>query len=161
MPGVRSDVDRTISPDPFPAPMNQEELSVAGLFDFGDKPALDLADLQPLDQYAHSGLADASEQLVFNDFMGQSSLLDNANRFPESQELAIGNPATSHFNSATKTGFLTLLHAPEPLVKQSENLVMEALCAVPEQMIRRETLPSFIHPHWGRRRVGQIIPRWC
>jgi hypothetical protein len=150
---ARSNIDRTIPPDPSTVSMGQEELSVPGLFDFGDNPLLDLTNLQQLDQHPYSGFGgfgDASDEIAANDPIGQFSLPDDVDLFPESHDLTIGNVTTSHLNSANNTGFLTRLRTSEPLAQQSANLVMEALCAIPEQMLRRVTLPPFIHPHWDR-----------
>lgn len=130
--------------------MSQQELAVPGLFDFGDNPVLDLTNLQQLDQHPYSGFGDASDEVAANDPIGQFSLLDDIDLYLESHGPTIRNWTTSHLNLANNTGFLTRLRTSGPLTQLSANLVMEALCAIPEQMVRRTTLPPFIHPHWYR-----------
>lgn len=52
------------------------------------------------------------------------------------------------FQMPSSTPSLTLVKSTESLTQQNTNLILESLCAVPEQMLRRATFPSFIHPHW-------------
>lgn len=100
-----------------------------------------------LDQHPYSELDDASNT---NDPIGRFSLLDDVDLSSEAQGLAIEELTSDYPNSTSNSGFLTRLHKSEPLVKQSASLVMDAICAIPEQMLRRETFPPFIHPHWNR-----------
>lgn len=132
--------------------VTQENLPTPSSFDVGDDPVLDLIDLQQLDQYSHSGLGDANTELAPNGFFEQPSLFDDVNLLvsSESHDLTITHLNTRNDNSADNSRYLTRRRAPEPLMQQSANLVMEALCAIPEQMLRRVTLPPFIHPHWDR-----------
>ncbi|OKL64254.1 hypothetical protein UA08_00398 [Talaromyces atroroseus] len=44
--------------------------------------------------------------------------------------------------------FLTPIPIPNPVAKFTGNIVMQMLCAFPQMMLRRETLPPFIHGHW-------------
>ena len=45
---------------------------------------------------------------------------------------------------------LTLLQPSSLVVQHNTSLIMQALRAYPLMMLRRETLPPFIHPHWHR-----------
>lgn len=47
------------------------------------------------------------------------------------------------------TSYLDRLEIPDILARENARLIVEALCAVPEQMLRRATFPCFIHPHWN------------
>lgn len=47
--------------------------------------------------------------------------------------------------------YLTRLGETDPIIGHDACLVIDALCAIPAQMTRRETFPCFIHPHWGRK----------
>lgn len=131
-------------------PLSQEELSLPGLFDLGDNSVLDLANLPQLDQHPYGGFGNSGDEIAPNELAGQFPLLEDVDLPPESHELSIGSLVTSNFEPANNTGLLTRLRTSEPLARQCTNLVMEALCAIPEQMLRKVTLPPFIHPHWDR-----------
>jgi len=47
-------------------------------------------------------------------------------------------------------GCLTRLRKPHLVAEHDAGLIVDALCAIPGQMTRRETFPCFIHPHWNR-----------
>lgn len=131
--------------------MGHEGLAVPALLDNEVYPVLDLTNLQQLDEYLYSGFGDTSDEIAANDPIGQFSLLDAVDLYPESHDLAIENVTASHLKSTNNTtGFLTRLRTSEPLAQQCTNLVMDALCAIPEQMLRRVTFPPFVHPHWDR-----------
>ena len=51
---------------------------------------------------------------------------------------------------------LELLHPSSEVVKHTSNLVMQALRSYPLMMLRRETLPPFIHPHWHRQSIPAL-----
>ncbi|KAI9684602.1 MAG: hypothetical protein M1822_005690 [Bathelium mastoideum] len=46
--------------------------------------------------------------------------------------------------------FLARLPISDPVANFTASLIMEMLLAFPEMMLRRETLPPFIHGHWHR-----------
>ncbi|KAK9481971.1 hypothetical protein V1527DRAFT_486132 [Lipomyces starkeyi] len=46
--------------------------------------------------------------------------------------------------------FLAPIPISDPVSKFTANIVMQMLCAFPQMMLRRETLPPFIHGHWYR-----------
>jgi hypothetical protein len=45
--------------------------------------------------------------------------------------------------------YLSRITPLEAYAQHSADLIVEALYAIPDQMLRRETFPSFIHPHWS------------
>lgn len=51
-------------------------------------------------------------------------------------------------NDTEKPGFLTRIGRSDAYAQHSADIIMEALYAIPDQMLRRETFPPFIHPHW-------------
>jgi len=50
--------------------------------------------------------------------------------------------------SFTPSNCLSLLRQSNEVVQHTSNLVVQALRSYPLMMLRRETLPPFIHPHW-------------
>lgn len=69
------------------------------------------------------------------------------------QEIAIPYQSlNSSMSQLCKVGqpiYLTRLQAPDAVAEYAVNLVIDALCGIPMQMMRRETFPCFIHAHWG------------
>ncbi|KAK4539339.1 hypothetical protein LTR36_000770 [Oleoguttula mirabilis] len=112
-----------------------------GAFDFGDDPALGFADTHPF-------LYGAMVEPAANEPMGDMSFFSEVDLSAEPYDLAIGDLTTGYINEVDSTKALTALHAAEPIAQQSARLILQALCAIPEQMSRRETFPAFIHPHW-------------
>lgn len=53
-------------------------------------------------------------------------------------------------NPPASPGYLTRLHRSTPVAQQCALLLFEALCSIPEQMLRRETFPPFIHAYWNQ-----------
>jgi Fungal Zn(2)-Cys(6) binuclear cluster domain len=47
-----------------------------------------------------------------------------------------------------KLAFLARLRMPDPVSQYSAILVVQTLRALPQMMLRRQTFPPFIHPHW-------------
>ena len=144
------DVAGTIPPDPTTVSTTLDELPVPDLFDLEDNTILDFINAQQFDQHLSGEFGDSRGEIVANDPGGQIYFLGNTDQFLESHNLAVGNLATSSVSSEDDKEFLSRLRTSEPLARQSANLVMEALCAIPQQMLRRATFPPFIHPHWDR-----------
>ena len=46
-------------------------------------------------------------------------------------------------------GYLSRITPWKAYAQHSADLIVEALYAIPDQMLRRETFPPFIHPHWS------------
>lgn len=74
------------------------------------------------------------------------------------EELSIGNDHTNVCSPApTSTTYLTRQRPFSLLAQHNAKLVIEALCGVPEQMARRATFPSFIHPHWHAAELPEAL----
>lgn len=48
------------------------------------------------------------------------------------------------------SGYLARLPITDPIMQRTATLIMQQLRAFPQMMLRRETLPPFIHAHWNR-----------
>ena len=130
--------------------MGEQEPSISELFDFGNNSIVDLSGLQQLDHYPYSGISENGDELTANVSVGNFSLLGDVDLSTESHDLTIESLTDSHLSLTRDMSFLTRLRKSGPLAQQSAELVMEAICAIPEQMTRRVTFPPFIHPHWNR-----------
>ncbi|KAB5527931.1 hypothetical protein GE09DRAFT_975301 [Coniochaeta sp. 2T2.1] len=51
---------------------------------------------------------------------------------------------------------LQLIRSPSPVVQHSTRLIIQGLRAYPMMMLRRETLPPFIHPYWHIRHMPAL-----
>lgn len=51
---------------------------------------------------------------------------------------------------------LQLIRSPSAVVQHSTRLIMQGLRAYPMMMLRRETPPPFIHPHWHRQSTPSL-----
>ena len=128
-------------------------MSVPGFSDTRDEPGSAITNLQLFGGHSYSEFSDATKEVVVNESVAQVFLFDDfdaSDSFPELYDPTVGELTTSHLKSANNAGFLARLCTAEYLPQQSADLVMEALCAIPEQMLRRATFPPFIHPHWHR-----------
>lgn len=48
------------------------------------------------------------------------------------------------------SAFLARLRMSDPVSQHSATLVVQTLRAFPQMMLRRQTFPPFVHPHWHR-----------
>jgi hypothetical protein len=62
----------------------------------------------------------------------------------------LGTPDLNDMSSFPRGRCLALLEHSGPVIQNNRHLVVQALRAYPLMMLRRETLPPFIHPHWHR-----------
>lgn len=60
------------------------------------------------------------------------------------------NPNPIDMFSLPRRECLARLHPSSLVIRHNTHLVMQVLRAYPLMMLRRETLPPFIHPHWHR-----------
>ena len=129
----------------------QEQLSVHGIIASGEDPVFNTISLQQLDQYPPDGLSDLEFEIAVNDPIWQLPNLGDVGLPPSTSQVLVAENFTSgDLTSVDSTELLTRLPDNKPMFKQSANLIVEALCAVPQQMLRRATLPPFIHPQWHR-----------
>ncbi|KAH6884269.1 hypothetical protein B0T10DRAFT_493834 [Thelonectria olida] len=52
---------------------------------------------------------------------------------------------------------LTRLSYQSPTLKQAARLIVQALSAFPQMMLRRETFPPFIHPYWHQQSLPEKL----
>lgn len=113
-----------------------------------DYSALNIVNFQPCDQGLYGELGDI-DGLISNDINGQFDILQNLYTVSGSDDLAFSKIWGSGQLSATQhMGYLARVRRSDPLLKHNSACVIETLCAIPEQMVRRTTLPPFVHPHW-------------
>ncbi|KAF2479363.1 hypothetical protein BDY17DRAFT_37184 [Neohortaea acidophila] len=124
------------------------------LFDLDNDDLMGLGDLGQITQRAIEGEGATDDQIDVLNLINQSYLPRDLNPL---QRAAITNTPIDRLNSTTNTGFLTRLRKTNPVAKHSANLVIDALCAIPEQMLRRATFPPFIHAHWHRQTLPQPL----
>jgi hypothetical protein len=63
---------------------------------------------------------------------------------------ALRNPNLNDVFRHTQAKCLTILQPSSEVVQHTTRLGVQAMRAYPMMMLRRETLPPFIHPHWHR-----------
>lgn len=124
-------------------------------FEFGNAT---LSNLIEFDQGPLHGWFDTGSQVVeLDQFATISHVLDNAQTSPSPWKTALSKHAANKSAPFQDARFLSRLRASEPLTKQTKGLVMDALCAIPEQMLRRATFPPFIHPHSHRSTLPESL----
>ncbi|KAH8885716.1 c6 zinc finger domain-containing protein [Thozetella sp. PMI_491] len=57
-----------------------------------------------------------------------------------------------------RTSSLTRLPKSDPVAQNSARMILQVMRAYPYMMLRRETFPPFIHPHWHRQGAS-VLPR--
>lgn len=119
-----------------------------------DSPApenfeLSLSSAEPLQNYPFVSLGSGMELTPLSNPMPH---LDEPTTFPTSWSPTLDFPtinvATSDRYTLTSPTYLTRVRLSDEFAQRSADLIIEALYAVPDQMLRRETFPPFIHPHW-------------
>ncbi|KAL5398664.1 hypothetical protein PMIN03_012753 [Paraphaeosphaeria minitans] len=84
--------------------------------------------------------------------IGTMTHLDDVGVLPSLWDVTLDFPMSSWSMRACddteKPGFLTRICRSDPYAQHSADIIMEALYAIPNQILRRETFPPFIHPHW-------------
>jgi hypothetical protein len=58
--------------------------------------------------------------------------------------------APASLTSQPNSAFMARLRMSDPVSQHSATLVVQTLRAFPQMMLRRQTFPPFIHPHWHR-----------
>lgn len=98
------------------------------------------------------GYDDRMEIAAFSSNIGAIAPLDNINVLPSSWDVTLDFPLSTWSmhtcDDTEKPGFLTRIGRSDAYAQHSADIIMEALYAIPDQMLRRETFPPFIHPHW-------------
>jgi hypothetical protein len=118
-----------------PSTTDQELAVTHGWFDADDIPLETITDSLSSSLFRRGSHQDASDHII-----------------------EVGASVVSSDNSILgEKRYLTRLRSTESLSQQSCNLVMDALCAIPEQMLRKSTFPPFIHAHWGRESLPEPL----
>jgi hypothetical protein len=151
---VATAVDQSIS---FASPMtsgshdafsNTVDVSTSEIFDFD---FTDNASIREPASSAENSSINGGELTPTSRRIGRTTNLDSVRVLPAFWDLTTIFPID---NSAMQSGhnddpgYLTRIGAPNAYAQHSADLIIEALYAIPEQMLRRETFPPFIHPHW-------------
>ena len=93
-----------------------------------------------------------TELEYFRSGISPMTFLDGVNILPATWDLPFDFPTsdldTLNGDGLEKPNYLTKINLSSTFAQQSADLIMEALYAIPQQMLRLETLPPFIHPHW-------------
>lgn len=83
-----------------------------------------------------------------DDASWQFSNSNEVDDFLLNNELSMSDLLHSPEQHIDSLHYLVKISPEKPIVRHNANLILEAICAIPEQMLRRNTLPPFIHPHW-------------
>lgn len=121
---------------------------LAELSSLDEIPLPDIVHLPQLDKDGHIDFSDVNADIVAVDLGVQSHMFEHSDRLSDIHNLSSGRLTSIHRDTPDSTKLLSRLCTTETLFKQSANLIIEALCAIPEQILRKQTFPSFIHPHW-------------
>ena len=76
---------------------------------------------------------------------------------PSPDFLATENFTPNQMVSIYTVGTLEKIRILDPVAQHGATLVMQALRAIPEKMLRRETFPLFIHPHPHRQALPEPL----
>lgn len=66
------------------------------------------------------------------------------------EEYLTGVPRSTAGCEQPNSTFLSKVQREDPVSSFAVNIIAQMLCAFPQMMLRRETLPPFIHGHWYR-----------
>jgi hypothetical protein len=124
------------------------DVPASEIFDFG---FVDIASIREPPSTAENSSINGVELTPTSRRIGCTTNLDSVRVLPAFWDLTtvfpIDSPAMRN-GHANDPGYLTRIGAPNAYAQHSADLIIEALYAIPEQMLRRETFPPFIHPHW-------------
>ena len=135
-------------------------LNVAELF--GDQSTL----LDGFDDFSNTSLDlpedDFAAALAIPNISGpivESSSMSNTLSLPDDVvDLYSLDPSLyDAMNAIQHPEWLNTVPSPEPLGQQAAHHILRALCAVPGQMLRRETFPPFVHPHWHQKTMPESL----
>jgi hypothetical protein len=121
-----------------------------------DDILISYADNQNYDQRPGSRSIDQQNELATFTNSGQSSTLKLSTVLPLDY-LTINNFAANYVASMDSVGTLAHFRISDPVSRQGATLVMQALRAIPESMLRRETFPPFIHPQLHRQDLAEPL----
>lgn len=116
-------------------------------FNFDLDPLLDGIDFTSFDQ-TYGELDIALQNSIPTNTFGDSYTSSIMPSPSELYSLSIGSPTTSNLSTRTDVGSLARLRTKDPVAKKCASLVMQTLRTYPEQMLRRDGLPLFVHPQW-------------
>ncbi|KAK4552086.1 hypothetical protein LTR86_010622 [Recurvomyces mirabilis] len=63
----------------------------------------------------------------------------------------------AHSSSIERTTYLTERISFDPIANHNADCIVQTLCAMPDQMLRRETFPCFIHPQWDQKALPEPL----
>lgn len=114
------------------------------MVDFGNDSLVEVSGIANFDQGLNGITSGVGDELAILRSAGQPPLLNPY--IPTSIDYCpIADLATNYVNSVNSVGNLVYHQIPDPVAAQSATLVMQALRAIPEGMLRRDTFPPFIY----------------
>ncbi|KAK3678417.1 hypothetical protein LTR78_001714 [Recurvomyces mirabilis] len=63
----------------------------------------------------------------------------------------------TYSSAIEKTTYLTERISFDSIANHNADCIVRTLCAMPDQMLRRETFPCFIHPQWDRKALPEPL----
>lgn len=117
------------------------------IFDFGG-PSFEPIQELPINspRYGYSGSAESAATSGSDDHLDSEGVLISP--WDASLDFSIDGLSMRNRHNINDSGYLVRIGLSNVNAQQSADLIMEALYAIPNQMLRRETFPPFIHPHW-------------
>ncbi|CAG9976208.1 unnamed protein product [Clonostachys byssicola] len=130
----------------------------------GDPAANLTGTLDPLPELnGHPTLSQSSGPLTsFHISNGQESVAELTNATSESLQslevLPLDEAALAQLTEAVdEPATLTALKQPSPEAEASATIVMYCIRSYPQMMLRRQTFPPFIHPHWHTEKLPENL----
>ncbi|KAJ8118407.1 hypothetical protein OPT61_g601 [Boeremia exigua] len=111
-----------------------------------------LPGIHPMQELSFIDYNDTMAVAGFSPTIGPIAQLNDNDVLPLSWGVELDFPmftwSMSTCDDTVEPGFLTRIGRSDKYAQHSADTIMEALYAIPSQMLRRETFPPFIHPHW-------------
>ncbi|KAH6643233.1 hypothetical protein C7974DRAFT_387091 [Boeremia exigua] len=113
---------------------------------------IQLPGIDPMQELSFLGYNDTMAVASFSPTIGPIAQLGDIDVLPSSWGVALDFPMSTWSMSTRddtgEPGFLTRIGRSDKYAQHSADTIIEALYAIPDRMLRRETFPPFIHPHW-------------
>jgi hypothetical protein len=143
-------LDSTMTPRSDQSSLSPVDPQITEIFDFN---LVDVEAMQGLTSTSAGDSVMISEELASasrrTDAMTQ---FDSVGMLPATWNLSLDFPIGDlAIPNGDHDGFsyLSRITPLKAYAQHSADLIVEALYAIPDQMLRRETFPPFIHPHWS------------
>ena len=156
--------NQVVSLDPVMAPRSDRspvapiDSQVTEIFDFN------LVDIEAMQGFTSTSAGNSV--MIDRELASESRRIDTMTQFdsvgmlPATWDLSFDFPMEAsiitnrHHDNFSYLSRITSLKA---YAQHSADLIVEALYAIPDQMLRRETFPPFIHPHWSHSALPESL----